>query len=117
LWPPAFAAPGAIARSGSAAAENLQLELHLLPAWLQNDAFPGETPGKPFHDLTRRFEKAVAAAQLEGVCFHKLRAHDGLSHFHGGSGYRVSEGNHASQDGNRHDEVCASGTDLPSMKV
>jgi integrase len=35
--------------------------------------FPGKDPSKPFHDLTRRFEKAVKAAKLEGVTFHVLR--------------------------------------------
>jgi integrase len=41
--------------------------------------FPGEKPGKPFYDLTRRFEKAVEAAKLKGVTFHTLR-HTAASH-------------------------------------
>jgi integrase len=41
--------------------------------------FPGEKPGKPFYDLTRRFEKAVEAAKLKCVTFHTLR-HTAASH-------------------------------------
>jgi len=41
--------------------------------------FPGKMPGKPFFDLKRQFEKAVADAKLEGVTFHILR-HTCASH-------------------------------------
>ena len=41
--------------------------------------FPGKTPDKPFYDLKRQFEKAVAKAGLEGVTFHTLR-HTCASH-------------------------------------
>jgi integrase len=41
--------------------------------------FPGKTPDKPFYDLKRQFEKAVSAANLDGVTFHVLR-HTCASH-------------------------------------
>ncbi len=41
--------------------------------------FTGKTPDKPFCDLKRQFEKAVAKAGLDGVTFHILR-HTCASH-------------------------------------
>ena len=35
--------------------------------------FPGKIQGKPFCDVKRKFEKAIANAELQGVAFHILR--------------------------------------------
>ena len=42
-------------------------------------SFRAKKPGKPFYDLTRCFEKAVAKAKLGSVTFHTLR-HTAASH-------------------------------------
>ena len=54
--------------------------LRSIPPRLDSEyVFPGKIAGKPFWDLKRQFEKAVADSKLEGVTFHTLR-HTAASH-------------------------------------
>jgi len=48
--------------------------LRCIPRRLDSEyVFTGKIPGQPFIDVKGPFEKAVAKAKLEGVCFHTLR--------------------------------------------
>jgi integrase len=48
--------------------------LRAIPRRLDNEhVFAGLIAGQPLYDLKRQFERAVAAAKLDGVTFHILR--------------------------------------------